>query len=278
MRLYSDKISITTNSRGVSSIDTIIGCTSGTAANKKGCYGDCYAAKSAKLYGYDFTKSVLRHFKSTEHENEIKRKINRVELDFIRVGTSGDPSENWAHTLSVLKRIDKCNKHIVIITKHWTKLDFEQLEYLSKINVSFNTSISALDSIENIEHCIKQYRLLKNYCKSFLRIVSCNFNLDNKIGFALNILQESLFQYEDIIDTIFRPNKNNPLVKEGVINTEQANFLGKRALVSKRNKSTYFGKCSTCHEMCGANMKIENAQYPEREGKTKQLKLFKSKK
>ena len=62
MREYSNKITRTQNDRGIYGIDHSIGCTSGMSENKRGCYNDCYAAKSAKLYGYDFSKTVLSYF------------------------------------------------------------------------------------------------------------------------------------------------------------------------------------------------------------------------
>ena len=67
MREYSNKISITKNSRGIYSLDTSIGCASGMNNEDGGCYNDCYAAKSAKLYGYDFSKSILHFLDRTRH-------------------------------------------------------------------------------------------------------------------------------------------------------------------------------------------------------------------
>lgn len=275
MREYSNIISLTKNSRGIYSLDTSIGCFSGMNNEKNGCYNDCYAAKSAKLYGYDFNKTVLRYFESEKHRRLILNRINNVKLDFIRIGTSGDPSENWEHTISILKKIDKCNKQIVIITKHWKNLTQEQLEYLSTINVCINTSVSALDKKELLENSINQYNILKKYCKSILRVVSCNFNLDNDIGKKLNKIQLDLFKNENTLDTVLRLNKNNNLVKDGIVNVQYTTFLGKKSLVSKYDKKTYFGKCSTCKEMCGVNISIENKQYPDKKGITKQLKLYK---
>ena len=122
MREYSGIISLTKNSRGIYSLDTSIGCSSGMANEKGGCYNDCYAAKSAKLYGYDFSKTVFRHFESEKHRRLIINRINKIPLDFVRIGTSGDPSENWEHALKICKGIETCNKEIVVITKHWTEL------------------------------------------------------------------------------------------------------------------------------------------------------------
>lgn len=276
MKLYSNTISLTRNSRGIYSLDTSIGCKSGMDNELGGCYNDCYAYKSAKIYGYDFNTTVLRDFKNEKHRREILNKINGVKLDFIRIGCSGDPSENWEHTINIIKKIDTCNKEIVIITRHWTLLTDEQLKYFSKINISINTSVSALDKPEIRNRCLDQYNILKPYCKSILRIVSCDFNIDNNEGHEKAKIQVELFKNESTLDTVFRPSKNNRLVIGGVINTSITKFMdNNKTLVSKYNKSTYFGKCSTCHEMCGLNIKPTNQLYPEKKGIQKQLKIFK---
>ena len=274
MREYSNKISITKNSRGIYSLDTSIGCASGMNNEDGGCYNDCYAAKSAKLYGYDFSKTILRSFINEKHRIKVVSQINKIKLDFIRIGTSGDPSENWEHTISIMKQIDMCNKQIVIITKHWTNLNIEQLEYLGTINVCINTSVSALDKPHLLSNSIDQYNILKKYCKSILRIVSCDFNLSNEIGNKLSIIQNELFKNDDIIDTILRLNRKNELIKNGIVNVKESTFLGKKALISKFNRNTYFGKCSNCHEMCGVLIKPKEVLYPTKKGTIKQLKLF----
>jgi hypothetical protein len=242
---------------------------------KGGCYGDCYAAKSAKLYGYDFSKTVLRDFVNEKHRRKIVDGINRVKLDFIRIGTSGDPSENWEHTIKIIKGIENCNKQIVIITKHWTNLNQSQLDYLATVNVCVNTSVSALDKPNLVQNSLEQYELLKRYCKSVLRVVSADFNLENETGHKLAKVQSELFKNENTLDTVLRLNKRNVLVTDGVVKVSETTFLGKKALVSKFKPSTYFGKCSTCHEMCGLNIKPSIQQYPNKRGTIKQLKLFK---
>jgi len=88
-----------------------------------------------------------------------------------------------------------------------------------------------------------------------LRIVSADFNLNNEEGRKLNLIQNELFKNDSIIDTVLRVSKNNPLVTDGIINIKETKFLGKRSFVSKYNKKTYLGKCSTCSEMCGVTLK-----------------------
>jgi hypothetical protein len=276
MKFYSDKISLTQNSRGIYCLDTSIGCYSGMNTEVGGCYNDCYSAKSAKIYGYDFNTTVFRKFYSEQHLRKILNQINNVKLDFIRIGCSGDPSEGWNHTISIIKQIDKCNKQIVIITRHWTNLTDEQLNYFATINICVNSSISALDKPDIMNNCLLQYNRLKPVCKSILRIVSCDFNINNEKGYELFKIQNRLFQNSDIIDTVFRPSKKNKLILDGVINTSISKFMeNNNTLVSKFNKSTYLGKCSTCHEMCGINIKPNNKIYPDKPGITKQLSLFK---
>lgn len=273
-REYITRIALTKNSRGIYSLDTSVWCKSGMENEPGGCFGECYAAKSAKLYGYDFSKTVLRDFSDEYHRRRVVAQINSIPLDFVRIGTSGDPSENWPHTISILRKIDKCNKEIVIITKHWTGLTDTDLQYLGTINVCVNTSVSALDKPEVLANCLFQYGRLKPFCKSVLRIVSCDFNMENQRGRELAEIQAGLFENDATLDTVLRVGKRNPLVRDGVINVKESVFLGKKALISKRNRKTYFGKCSTCIEMCGVNIVPESPQYPQKRGISKQTKLF----
>lgn len=269
---YLNIITLNKNSRGVYCLDTSVGCASGMAEQQGGCYGDCYAAKSAKLYGYDFSKTVLRYFEGWWHLNEIIRQINSAKLDFIRIGCSGDPSENWAHMFGILWQIGRCNKEIVVITRHWTLMTDEQLESLKHQNICINTSVSALDKPEVMKRSLEQYNRIKPFCKSVLRIVSCEFNLENKRGHELAKIQAELFKNESTLDTVFRPSKNNPLVTDGVIIAKPFKFNGKNTLTSKLNKKTYMGKCEHCHEMCGLNTKT-NRKYPHKRGIVKQQRL-----
>lgn len=274
MRQYSDKISLIKNSRGVYCIDPSIGCAPGLADDSRGCYNDCYAAKSAKIYGYDFGKTTLRYFKNSKHKKEILSKIRNAKLDFIRMGCSGDPSENWSHTLDIISQIAHCGKEIVIITRHWRVLTNEQLIELSKYRVCINTSVSALDTDFIRLKCVEQYTRIKPYCKSILRIVSCDFNLLNEKGHRLYIVQNDLFKNESIIDTVFRPTKNNSLVTDGIINTKHGVFCGSKQLMSKYNPKTYIGKCDKCLEMCGAKMTPKSHEIKSSIQLTKQLSII----
>lgn len=268
MRLYSDKISLTENDRGVFSIDPIMGCASGLKINKSGCYSDCYSAKSAKLYGYDFSKNVKRYFKSRKHYYEIINQIKSIDLPFIRMGSSGDPSEDWEHTIQICEQLyNGLNNtqleidgtlsksvEIVIITKHWYNLTDNQLCRIAKMNICINTYVSAIDYIELLNNRLQQYNKLKRFCKSILRVVSFDFNKTNDLGLQYSLIQEFLFKNDHVIDTVFRSSKHNPLVKDGIINVHKTKFLGKNALISKYNKKTYFGSCKNCLEMCGSKM------------------------
>lgn len=242
-------ISLVKNGRGIYDLDVSKGCASGMALDKNGCYGDCYAARTARRYGIDFSTTVLRHFKNRTHRSKIIREINAADLSFIRIGCSGDPSEDWAHTLTILKQIKGCNKEVVLITKHWKTLTDEQLIELSRYKVCVNTSVSALDE-RNVSKMLHEYHRVKPFCKSILRVVSCDFNKGNDEGLRLSKIQDELFKF-DIIDTVFRPSKNNPLVTAGIIKVKKARFMGSPSLVSKFNRKAFLGKCSACIDKCG---------------------------
>jgi len=263
MKTYKPYISLQQNERGIWDLDTSKGCSSGMSLNINGCYGDCYAAKTAKRYGIDFSKTVLRYFRNESHRAETVNQIKFIDMPFIRIGCSGDPSENWQHMINILNKLTDNqlqlfatggSKKIVIITRHWTHLTDAQLHEICKFNLVINTTVSALDSKEIITNSINQYERIKPFCKSVLRIVSCDFNTNNEEGRRRLRMQEQFFKNKNTIDTVFRPSAKNDFILSGVVNVGKGNFMGKKTLLSKYNKKTFVGKCSRCLEMCGVNI------------------------
>ena len=211
----------------------------------------------------NFSKPVKRQFIENEyqiyfsgfydvkHETSIIDTIKNIDMPFIRIGEMGDPSEYWEHTFDVCSKIYEAGKPIVIITKHWKTIPDNLLKYLSKYGIIIHTSISALDSKNQIKYRLQQYNLLKDYCKSILRVVTCDFNLHDTLGIHLNEIQENLLKNDNIIETIFRVNLKNDLVQNHTINVKRKQFLKSKVLCSIRNEKTFFGYCSKCKEMCG---------------------------
>lgn len=261
MRLYEPYITLQKNGRGIWDLDVSKGCSSGMT-EKGGCYGECYAAKSATRRGIDFSTTVLRRFKNKAHQAKIIREINRADMKFIRIGCSGDPSENWEHTFSILRKISSVNKEIVLITKHWTEIPDRLLHELCGFNVCINTSVSAL-SVPTLTYCVDQFHRLKPFCKSVLRIVSCDFNKENSTGLRLSKIQDQLFKNDPVIDTVFRVSRKSHWVTDGIINVAKSKFMGSVQYISKRNRKTYLGKCGPCKDQCGIfneSMRVTNSQ------------------
>lgn len=264
MKTYKNIISLSKNERGIWDLDTIKGCESGVLENPKGCYNDCYALKTAKRYGIDFSKSIERSFLNEAHRLQIVKQIEKIDMDFIRIGCTGDPSENWEHTINIIKQIRESSqlslfdisskKQIVIITRHWKKLTDLQLKEISKFNICINTSVSALDNKKLIENSLKEYERLKPYCKSVLRVVTADFNKENKTGLEMSLIQNELLKNENVIDTVFRPSSKNEFVLNNIIKVKKMGFMKSKALVSKFNKKAFLGKCENCLEMCGIKL------------------------
>ncbi len=249
MRNFANNITLSKNFRGVYDLDTSKGCLSGIKNNHKGCYNDCYAARYSYKYGYDFGNTIFRYFKNENHRKSIIKQINKIDLPFIRIGVTGDPSESWEHTLNIIESIKDCNKQIVVITKHWNLLKLYQLKKLSNYNICINTSVSALDNKLLLEHRLSQYNTLKKYCKSVLRIISCDFK-----SRKLNNIQNKLLENKHIIETALRISPKNEYVLDGLINLHKINFLGKRCNFSLRHKDIFIGFCDDCKEHCGINL------------------------
>jgi hypothetical protein len=198
----------------------------------------------------DASQLRLFDFDDARHTGNIIKAIRAIDMPFIRIGEMGDPSEDWEHTLNICDIIKNSGKRIVIITKHWKTIPDILLESLNGLYI--NTSISALDSMAEIEHRLAQFNRLKWYCNSYLRIVSCEFNLETEEGRSRNIIQERLFQNDHIIDTVFRPSATNPLVVNKIINTRKVRFLKAEILASVHDPNAYLGPCHGCPDMCGS--------------------------
>jgi hypothetical protein len=256
MKTYLNKITLSKNSRGCYILDTVKGC-------KHNCYNDCYAKNIAGRYGMEFSKPVNREFEKdtrqlclfgftdTKHEYKIIKAIEKIDMPFVRIGEMGDPSENWEHTIGVCRIISQAKKPIVIITKHWHEIPDKLLEQIQKLNITINTSVSALDSFYETDYRLYQYHRLKSFCNSVLRVVSCDFNKDNPEGHIRAAIQKELFKNDKVIDTVFRSTAKNPLVVNGVINTKKVKFLRSSVIASVFNDKTYFGGCKACPEQCG---------------------------
>lgn len=266
MKKYRNTINLNQNSRGCYIIDTVKGC-SYTKAVPNGCYGECYAANIANRYNFNFSEPVKRDFiydkgqlyfegfYDLKHESQIIRQINNIEMPFVRIGEMGDPSEFWEHTLNISETLKQSGKKIVIVTKHWKNINSKLLDKLDGITI--NTSISAMDSKEQIKNRLTQYNRLKSYCNSILRVVTCDFNVNNEHGYNMNKIQNNLLKNDNIIETVFRPSNNNDLVKYDIIKVKMKHFIKGKVLASARNDNIYFGDCRNCLEMCGINLNKE---------------------
>jgi len=252
MKTYLDKITLVKNSRGVWSLDPIMGCASGTTHTNGGCYESCYAARFAKRCGIDFSVSVKRHFKNAGHLQKIRNELSDLDMPFVRLGTNGDPSEDWNHTIDVCEKIKSTGVKIVIITKHWQSVPYLLLEKLKGICI--NTSISALDNDDLIEHRLHEYHRLKLYCNSVLRVNTCKFNLQTKEGKVLDNIQRTLLRNEFVLDNILRLPLSHKLVKSGIVLVDRTKFLKSKVYASVNDDKTYFGNCENCPDMCGINL------------------------
>lgn len=266
MKTFNDKLTLNKNSRGCYILDTVKGCSCCETEKPNGCYDDCYAKKIASRYKIDFIHPVKRDFidnslqlhfpdfYDSDHILDILKELKHINMPFVRIGEMGDPSENWEHTINVCSIITAAKIPIVIITKHWKKIPDGLLKSIRLLDLCINTSISSLDTQPEREHRLQQYDRLQNYCKSVLRVVSCNFNTDNELGYKMAEIQKQLFENDKVLDTVFRPSSNNPLVVNKIINVEKVKFLKSTMLASRYRKNAYLGRCETCTDMCGLNL------------------------
>jgi hypothetical protein len=264
MKQYLPRLSAQVNRKGVLDIDSVKGCSMGMAHYPNGgCYGLCYAAKVSKFYGYDFSKSVSRKL-SSDNVKQLtlfdcktiygKKNISNIvktnALKWFRIGTMGDPCHDWELTLLLCEWLGKY-KIPVAITKHWVTIPVAYIDRFKKCGTVFNTSISALDTDDEIEHRLEQFnRLKKHGIRSVLRVVSCKFG-DTENGKMLHNKQEEILKNWPLIDNPLRIPCTDGRVVSGDIITVKKMDMNVKTSVSINDESTYIGKCNQCKDQCG---------------------------
>jgi len=253
---YRPFLTATVNRKGVLDVDTIKGCTLGMQAYPDGgCYGECYAARTAARYGRDFTKSICRQWTGIDHRSTIIRAMMKYPAQWYRVGTFGDPSYDWTHTIAILRELRWTKKVPVIITKHWRTLSEKHISDLVWLSAVMNTSVSGLDTDEEIAHRVGELdRLRAAGIKSVCRVVTCDYGT-SEWSRRCKEKQDYLLSLEPTIDNPLRISTDNPRLLSGEIAAiKRADSIGGGKLVSLHRDSIHLGGCRSCPDQCGADV------------------------
>ena len=254
-RRYSNVLTVSINRKGVMDVDTVKGCSAGMRTYPNGgCYGECYAYKNARTYGYDFTTSVSRQFMGREHKGTIIKAMVRRSANWYRIGTAGDPSHDWPHTVAIINALWHLHKVPVIITKHWEILTDDQIARLRHLQAVINTSVSGMDSDAELWHRIGQLRRLRSAgLRSVCRVVTCHYG-ESAWARECQEKQSYLLSLSPTIDNPLRARSANPHVMSGDIIVERrAESVGGGKTVSVNSPSAYLGTCHDCPDQCGVN-------------------------
>jgi len=256
MRLYNTRLTAGENYKGVMDVDTVKGCAAGMASYDGGCYGECYANKTATRYQINFSKSISRKVTS-ENSVTVFNTVKAHDATWYRIGTAGDPCHDWDNTIEVCEFLEQTGKVPVIITKHWEVATDKQLERLAGLGCVFNTSTSGMDTDEEIKHRVEQIERIKTFgMVSVCRVVTCEYGTTD---WALDCTEKEdyLLSIKPVIDNPFRVGKNNKRVKSGeILITRCDDSIGGGAkYVSLHDKSVFLGKCRDCPDQCGVNEK-----------------------
>ena len=257
-RHYLPVLTIEKNGKGVIDIDTVKGCTLGMRARPGvGCYSECYAAKTAKRYGIDFSTSVSRQFMGREHRDTLIKKLLTFPETWYRIGTFGDPCHDWKHTIAVIRALRWAKKTAVIITKHWIPLTDEQIADLCWLGAVVNTSTSGLDTEAETRHRVKQIERLRTAgVRSINRVVTCEYG-SSEWALAAEARQDYLLTIGPVIDNPLRPSPSNPHVLNGdILVTNRPDAVGGGKTVSLHRPDVYLGTCAGCPDQCGVDPRV----------------------
>ena len=261
IRRYLPTLTAIENEKGVLDVDTVKGCTIGMRVYPNGgCYGECYANKTAARYVIDFETSVSRKIRLDEFDALFKT-VRDHRATWYRIGTAGDPCHDWANTLTVCEALHGTGKTPVIITKHWIALSDDDIARLRAVDAVVNTSTSALDSPAETKHRMRQIQRLKDAgVESINRVVTCNFGT-SAWATERQATQAMLLSILPVIDNPLRAAASNPRVLSGdIVMTRRDDAIGGGKSVSLHRDDVYLGKCIDCPDQCGANKKQQPMQ------------------
>jgi hypothetical protein len=251
---YLPVLTAALNRKGVLDVDTVKGCREGMRAYPvTGCYGACYAAKTARLYGRDFSVSVSRR-PAPWAWRQVWAQVRDHPASWYRVGTAGDPSHDWDNTVEVCELLASSGKRPVIITKHWHRLTSNHLGRLCKVGAIINTSVSALDTDLEISSRLDEIeRIRRAGLKSVARLITCNFG-ETDWGKERREVQARLLKLSPQIDNPLRVSASDRRVIDGHLIVEQIkNAVGGGKTVSLHRPGVFLGRCCDCLDQCGAN-------------------------
>ena len=251
---YKPVLTASENLKGVLDVDTVKGCYSGMAAYPvTGCYGACYAATTAKMYGRDFTVAVSRK-PAPWSWRAVWRQVRDFRANWYRIGTAGDPCHDWDNTVEVCELLQSTGKHPVIITKHWQVLDDGHLVRLRDVSAVINTSVSALDTAAEFRHRLRQIERIRDAgLKSVARVVTCNFGRTDWARERATV-QASLLALSPMIDNPLRIPASDQRVIDGHLIVDRiAEAVGGGKSVSLHKPDVYLGTCVGCTDQCGAH-------------------------
>lgn len=262
---YKPILTAVENQKGVLDVDTVKGCTAGMRAHKNGgCYETCYANTIAERYGIDFSTSVSRKLTPWSWRT-VFATVRDHYASWYRIGTAGDPCHDWENTIEVCERLKSTGKIPVIITKHWMTLSDDQLARLKAVSAVINTSVSGLDSPQEIKHRVKQMkRVADSGVTSICRVVTCEYGTSAWAS-ECNERQNYLLSLDyQIIDNPLRASASHPRVISGeILLSNRPDSVGGGKLVSINKSSTaYLGKCDTCADQCGAPTGVNKMAIP----------------
>ncbi|MDH5572876.1 MAG: hypothetical protein OEY89_14010, partial [Gammaproteobacteria bacterium] len=254
---YKPLLTASVNGKGVLDVDTVKGCELGMKVRPgTGCYGECYANKSASRYGRDFSKSVSRGLGSVNFKAVFSAVKNHYAA-WYRIGVAGDPCHDWENTISVCEQLKPTLKTPVIITKHWRVLSDNQIARLKECNAVINTSTSGLDTNQEMKHRVNQIKRLKDSgLASVNRVVTCNYG-NSEWALKAKEKQDYLLTILPVIDNPLRASRTNDRVVSGdIILTKREDSVGGGKFVSLHNADVYLGSCKECPDQCGVDVSL----------------------
>jgi hypothetical protein len=195
-----------------------------------------------------------------------------------RIGIFGDPSHDWDNTFTVIGALRHAHKIPIITTKHWIPLNDRQISKAQKFNVIIQTSVSPLDTYDEIKYRVDQLFKLRDFdIRSVCRVVTCKFG-SSIWAKEHKEIQDYLLSLVPVIDTPLRLSKSNPILKKGDIMAKKKkdSIGGGGKTISLHSEKVHLGSCGDCNDQCGVDDSVDPV-FSKQKRMQKQLSVFEDK-
>ena len=193
--------------KGGNHLDTVRGCSGGSANGGRGCFGDCYAKEASRRFHrlFDIPRSMLLS------EKQLGPQLEPLIGDCVRNGVKGDPSEDWELAIKTMKFCDHYDITTIFLTRFWKMPSEYDLAEMAKSEAIIHGSLSTLDPKTHIDIITQTLDRYEDFGgRSVRRVITAPLLEDSPLW----EIQDELMDLRNVLQQPLRFRGTNPFIDQ----------------------------------------------------------------